>query len=409
MTNLLWPGDHHADRLLTDGAVLQAMVDVEAAWLAALAEKGLVPVEVLDADLRTFVDDTDVGSIAESADDGANPVIPLVAHLRARAPERTRRWIHRGLTSQDVLDTALMLVVRDAVDRLRADLNTQARHLAHLARIHRDTAALARTLTQPAIPTTFGVRVASWLNGVCDAAQAAHRLSFPIQIGGAAGTLAAPVEMATQLVGPADATEIAVGLTDYTADALGLARRLPWHTSRGPITSIGEALVGCTDAWGHIAADVITLGRPEVGELAEPSQPGRGGSSTMPGKNNPVLCVLLRRAALTAPPLASTLHIAASLHNDERADGAWHAEWDTLRTLGRRTVVAGSHATELLAGLVVHPDRMAANLAAVDVSGEQRAIASVLEKTPTATYLGAGNLIIDAALAHAESLTGDTT
>ena len=409
MTNLLWPGDHRAGRLLTDHAVLRAMVEVEAAWVAALCSNALIPASALDADLPALVDDTALEAITEAADDGANPVIPLVAHLRERAPEPTRRWIHRGLTSQDVLDTALMLVLRDAVDRLRAELCSQVGHLAQLTRTHRDTPAVARTLTQPAIPTTFGAKAASWLNGVCDATQAVHRLRFPVQIGGAAGTLAAAVEMATHQLGATHATEIAVGLSDYTADTLGLARRLPWHTTRAPITDIGDALVGCTDAWGHIAADVSTLGRPEIGELAEPSEPGRGGSSTMPGKNNPVYSVLLRRAALTAPPLATTLHTAASLHNDERADGAWHAEWDTLRTLGRRTIVAASHATDLVSGLVVHTDRMAANLTTGDVSGEQRAIASLLDEKPTATYRGAADLLINAALARAEGLTGDST
>lgn len=405
MTNLLWPGDHRAGRLLTDGAVLQAMVDVEAAWLSALAENALTPAVAADCDLRALVDDTDIAAIAAAAEDGANPVIPLVALLRQRVPQPTRRWIHLGLTSQDVLDTGLVLAVRDAANRLRADLAAQSRHLGDLARTHRATAMVARTLTQSAIPTTFGVKVAAWLNGLCDAVDTIARISTPVQIGGAAGTLAATTEMSALVLGVSHATEVAIQLADSTADALGLDRRPPWHTARAPITAIGDAFAGCTDAWGRIASDVVTLSRPEIGELAEPAAPGRGGSSTMPDKNNPVLSVLLRRAALTAPPLAATLHTAAALHNDERADGAWHAEWDTLRTLGRRTVVAASHASELLAGLRIRSDRMAANLAAADVSGEQRAIASVIDKTSSATYFGAGDRIIDAALARAEAQT----
>lgn len=406
MTNLLWPGDHRGGRLLTDGAVLHAMVDVESAWLSGLAENALIPPNAADCDLHALIDDTDLAALAEAADDGANPVIPLVALLRQRAPEPTRRWIHRGLTSQDVLDTGLMVAVREAVGRVRAELATQLRHLSDMARTHRATAMVARTLTQTAIPTTFGVKAAAWLNGVCDAADAVAKVRTPVQIGGAAGTLAASVEMSALVLGVEHATDVAIRLADFTADALGLDGRLPWHTVRAPVTSIGDAFVGCTDAWGRIAADVLTLGRPEIGELVEPAEPGRGGSSTMPDKNNPVLSVLLRRTAITAPALAATLHTAACLHNDERADGAWHAEWDTLRILGRRTVVAASHASDPLAGLFVDPDRMAANLAATDVSGEQRAIASLVEKPATTTYFGVGDQIIDAAVARAECYLG---
>lgn len=406
MTNLLWPGDHRGGRPLTDSAVLQAMVDVESAWLSGLAENALIPSNAADCDLHALIDDTDLAALAEAADDGANPVIPLVGLLRQRAPDPTQRWIHRGLTSQDVLDTALMVTVREAVGRVRADLATQLRHLSDLARAHRGTAMVARTLAQPAIPTVFGVKVAAWLDGVCDAADVLAQVRTPVQIGGAAGTLAASVEMSALVLGVEHATDVAIRLADFTADALGLDRRLPWHTVRAPITLMGDAFVGCTDAWGRIAADVVTLGRPEIGELVEPAKPGRGGSSTMPNKTNPVLSVLLRRTAIAAPALAATLHTAACLHNDERADGAWHAEWDTLRILGRRTVVAASHASDLLAGLCVDTDRMAANLAATDVSGEQRAIASLVEKPATTTYLGVGDQIIDAAVARAECYLG---
>ena len=142
------------------------------------------------------------------------------------------------------------------------------------------------------------------------------------------------------------------------------------------ITAAGDALVGCTDAYGRIAADVATLSRPEIAELAEGSG---GGSSTMPQKNNPVLSVLIRRAALTGPPLASTLHLAAATNVDERPDGSWHAEWATLRDLARRTVVAASQASELITGLVVDEDRMAANLAAAaGIDAEQQAMADLV-------------------------------
>jgi 3-carboxy-cis,cis-muconate cycloisomerase len=175
---------------------------------------------------------------------------------------------------------------------------------------------------------------------------------------------------------------------------------------RSPVTSAADAFVGCTDCWGRIASDVVTLVRPEIAELSEPAPAGRGGSSSMPHKRNPVLSILIRRTAIAAPPLAATLHTAAALTNDERPDGAWHAEWDTLRTLARRTLVAGSHSGELLAGLTVHPQRMAENLSTADVSGEQRAIADLVGKEPSATYLGAADRLIDQSLGRAAEVLG---
>jgi 3-carboxy-cis,cis-muconate cycloisomerase len=165
------------------------------------------------------------------------------------------------------------------------------------------------------------------------------------------------------------------------------------------ITRAGDALVGCCDAWGHIAADVATGSRQEIGELAE----GRGGgSSTMPHKNNPVLSVLIRRAALTAPALAATLHTASAASVDERSDGGWHAEWATLRTLTRRAVVAAAQTSELLAGLRIDIDRAAANLAAAgDVLAEQRTMTELTGRPACSDYLGASGHLVDAVLQRA--------
>ena len=215
---------------------------------------------------------------------------------------------------------------------------------------------VARTLTQHAAPTTFGAKAAGWLNGVVDAYERLSALATPVQIGGAVGTWSATTELATLLTGAADPAAVVDGVVRSTATTLGLDTRLPWHTTRTPVTAAADALVGCTDCWGRIASDVVTLVRPEIAELSEPATEERGGSSSMPHKRNPVLSILIRRAAMSAPQLAATLHTAAALANDERPDGSWHAEWDTLRTLARRTVVAGSQCGELLAGLQVHSD-----------------------------------------------------
>ena len=213
------------------------------------------------------------------ADADGNPVTGLVALLRQRTPEPTARWLHRGLTSQDVIDTALMLCVRDALARIGNELASQVRTLSGLAETHRDTPMVARTLTQAALPSTVGVKVAHWLSGVSKPPSRwrGYGPRCPSQVGGAAGTLAAAIELTGSVDG-------AIALSDALAAALRLAPAPPWHTTRSTVTRIGDALVTCCDAWGHIASDVATGSRPEIGELVEGEG---GGSSTMPHKNNP--------------------------------------------------------------------------------------------------------------------------
>ncbi|GAT12119.1 3-carboxy-cis,cis-muconate cycloisomerase [Mycolicibacterium novocastrense] len=391
MTDLFWPGDHRADDLMSDRAFLAAMVAVEQAWLAALVGAGIAPEEAL-ADLAGYLADGDLEAIARGADADGNPVSGLVALLRIRTAKPTAQWLHRGLTSQDVVDTALMVCVRDAVDRLRKELAHQVRALSRLAETHSGTPMLARTLTQAALPSTVGVKVTRWLSAVLDAAEPLTELRVPVQAGGAAGTLAAAVELSGSVEG-------AISLSDSLAVALGLAPAPPWHTTRSAITRIGDALVSCCDAWGYIAADVATGSRPEIGEFAEA---GGGSSSTMPHKSNPVRSVLLRRTAITAAPLAATLHTASAMSVDERSDGAWHAEWATLRTLARHTVVAAAHATELLAGLQIDVERARANLGAADrVLSEQKTMTDLTGHAASAEYLGAVEQLVDAALHRA--------
>ena len=390
MTNLLWPGDHRAGEHMTDEALLRSMVAVESAWLRALSAAGLAPVDGADGDLRQVMGEHDCEQLALTAEDGGNPVIGLVALLRERSAPAIAPWIHRGLTSQDVVDTSLMLGVRAVVNHLSVILREQISTLSSLTATHRATPMVARTLTQHAAPTTFGAKAAGWLNGVVDACERLSALQTPVQIGGAAGTLSAISELAT-LTG----AEVSDSVIHFTATVLGLHTAAPWHTTRTPVTAAADAFVTCTDCWGRISSDVVTLARPEIAELSEPAGANRGGSSSMPHKRNPVLSILIRRAAISAPQLAATLHTAAALANDERPDGAWHAEWDTLRTLARRTVVAGSQCGELLAGLQVHPDKMAENLSRTDVLGEQRAIADLVGKAPSATYFGAVDRLID--------------
>jgi len=392
MTDLLWPGDHRAGDVFSDAAYLAALVRVENAWLGVLVDAGIAPAAAR-TDLTAVVSAADVDAVAVAAEATGNPVPALLELLRGRIGDQPARWLHRGLTSQDVIDTALMLCLGDTLARIRSELHTQVRTLVALTESYRDSPMLARTLTQPALPTTVGMKIAHWLTGILDAAAGVAALPEPpVQAGGAAGTMAA----ATELTGsPTDAS----ALSRRLAEALGLADNPPWHTTRSVVTRAGDTLVTCCDAWGHIANDVVVSGRPEIGELAE----GRGGgSSTMPHKNNPVLSILIRRTALVAPALAATLHTASAFSVEERSDGGWHAEWATLRTLSRHAVTAAAQTTELLAGLTVDTDRAAANLAAAgDLFGEQRAMTDLTGGAARGEYTGAAGHLIDAVLRRA--------
>lgn len=393
MTSLLWPGDHRAGALMSDAAFLRALVEVEQAWLRVLRGTGAAPGDLVD-DLAGTVTDADLEQLAVDAEAGGNPVIPLVVLLRERLPRPTSDWLHRGLTSQDVLDTALLLCARDAVEAVREQVAAQVDRLVELSSAHRDAPTVARTLTQHAVPTTFGARTASWLHGVLDADDDLADLRFPVQVGGAAGTLSGLVELA--------GAERARTAPAALASELGLAPAPPWHTTRTTVTRLADAAVRTTDAWGRVANDVLLLGRPEVAEVAESSG---GGSSTMPQKANPVRAVLVRRAALAAPALAATLHLASADQADERAAGAWHVEWATLATLLRRSVVAAVHTTEMLAGLVVFPERMAARLEQVDgqVRAEQRAMAALAGREAGGPYHGLAGDLVDRALERART------
>jgi 3-carboxy-cis,cis-muconate cycloisomerase len=363
---LLDPATSRVRDLADDEAVVAALLDVEVAWAHALAEVAAAPaalpeaVESAVASLGRDPSALAVSALATAGEAGGNPVIPLVGVLKEavrKVDAESAAWVHRGLTSQDVLDTALLLVAARAADRLCTDLDHASASLARLAQTHRGTPMVARTLTQHALPTTFGAKAAGWLEGLLDARErlAAARAALPVQCGGAAGTLAL-----ADLASDGRALDLAGAL----ADRLGLVwPGRPWHTNRSAVTGLADALTSVTDALGKVATDVALLVRPEVAELAEPAAAGRGGSSTMPQKRNPVLSVLVRSAALQAPHLAASLHTSATLAADERPDGAWHAEWPVLRRLVLLSAGAAALAAELLDGLQVRDEAMAAHLA----------------------------------------------
>lgn len=351
--------------LTGDRAVIAAILDVEASWAAVLEEAGLVPagsaaVVAEAADPGSY----DVASVAERAQGGGNPVIPLLGDLRAKVKSMdsaAATAVHTSLTSQDVLDSALMLLASRAVAALLVDVMRTTTALATLAEQHAETLCVGRSLTQHALPYTFGLRAAQWFQGVAAAAARLESLQLPVQFGGAGGTLAS----GTKLTASSQTTPFE--LADSLASKLGLAAApAPWHTNRLAVTSLGDGLAALLDSFGKIAADLLFLSRPEVGELGEPLATGRGISSAMPQKQNPVLSVLVRSAALQAPGLASQLHLASATFNDERPDGAWHSEWPALRQLLSLALGAAGHVSELTEGLRVFPEAIRRNL---EISG----------------------------------------
>nr|WP_202538192.1 3-carboxy-cis,cis-muconate cycloisomerase [Streptomyces sp. SID8379] len=347
------PGSEDAptERTTSEQAFLQALLDAEAGLTRAQSSLGLAPAAAADAVTAAAVADRfDVRDLARRARTGGNPVIPLVADLTAAVPAEYGAYVHRGATSQDVLDTALMLVAARTLEVVVGELDDVAEVLAGIAAEHRDTVMPGRTLTQHAVPTTFGLKAAGWRSLVLDARDRLRAVVLPVQLGGAAGTLAA-----FEAYGATDPT----ALVDAYATELGLsAPELPWHVLRTPVADLGGALAFAAGALGKTAVDVLILSRTEIGELAEGAG---GGSSAMPHKANPVRATLIAAAARRAPGLAATLYGSLPAE-DERPAGAWHAEWATLRELLRLVGGAVRDASELVGGLVVRGGVMRAHL-----------------------------------------------
>lgn len=348
-------GTPDVDTELTDASLLQAMLDAEAALARAAADCGVLPASAAQAiAAHCRAERYDPTSLGRAADDTGNPVVPLVRELTAAVPERARPWVHLGATSQDILDTALALVTRRATEPLLRHLDAAADAAARLADTHRATVLVARTLGQQAAPTTFGLKAAGWLVELLEvrARLLRARAALPAQLGGAVGTLAA-----LGAAGPA--------VSERYAEHLGLAASpLPWHTRRQPVLDQAAAIGGLLAATGKVAVDVGLLARTEVGEVAE-GGPGRGGSSAMPHKRNPVDSVLVTAAARRGPGLVATLFTAA-VQEHERAAGDWHAEWEPLLDLLHVAGGAAARCARMLDGLRVRPERMRANL---DASG----------------------------------------
>ncbi|HET8977996.1 MAG TPA: lyase family protein [Solirubrobacteraceae bacterium] len=334
---------------LTDRAWLQAMLDVEAALARACAAEGLIP----ESSARSIAAACraagfDLEELSRETARHASPVVGLVAALRVAVAESAREHVHLGATSQDVVDTALMLLARRSLQPLLDDARGAADAAARLAAEHVRTPMIGRTLLQQALPVTFGLRAANWLVGIDEARRRLHEVRDR--------------DLAVQMGGPVGARDPAVGAR--VAAELGLVEPvLPWQAIRLRPVSLAGALGALAGVLGKIARDVTLLAQQEVGEVREGGGPDRGGSSAMAHKRNPVGAVAVLACVKRVPGLVAAA-LAAMEQEHERGAGAWQSEWGTYAELLGLTSSATAWAHELLASLCVEPDRMRANLAA---------------------------------------------
>jgi 3-carboxy-cis,cis-muconate cycloisomerase len=344
------------DEVFSDAAPLQRMLDFEAALARAEARCGVIPVSAAPAiAAKCKANLIDVDALASATARSLNPAIPLVRQLTALVakddPEASQ-FVHWGATSQDANDTGLVLQMRDGFDLLEADLVALCRALTKLAQEHRSTPIVGRTLMQHALPTTFGAKVAGWLD-----AMNRHRERFAqtrsrvlvLQFGGAVGTLAALKDKGLQV-----AEALAVDL-DLALPAM------PWHTQRDRIAEAATTLGLCAGTLGKTAGDISSHMQTEIAELCEPAGEGRGGSSSMPHKRNPVSCAVVLSTATRVPGLVSTM-LSAMVQEDERGLGNWQAEWETLPEIFRLTAGALHQMVTTIPHLEVDAARMRQNL-----------------------------------------------
>ncbi len=344
------------ENLFTDRARLQGMLDFEAALARAEARTGVIPpgaAQAIAAKCRAEL--FDFASLARSTALAGNPAIPLVKELTAlvgKDDEQARRYVHWGATSQDAIDTGFVLQLRDALERIAAELDRFSGILAQLAVKHRDTVVAGRTWMQQALPTTFGLKAAGWLDAIDRHRRRLEETqgrALVLQFGGAVGTLAALGSKGVEVT-----------------DALGAELRLtvpnlPWHGHRDRVAEVATTLGLCTGTLGKIARDISLLTQTEVAEVFEPAVEGRGGSSTLPHKRNPVAAAVVLAAATRVPGLVSSM-LSAVVQEQERGLGGWHAEWEVMPELIGLAGGALHHLTETMAGLEVDANRMQENL-----------------------------------------------
>lgn len=349
-------GTDEAAAAFADTARLQGMLDFEAGLAAAQARLGMIPANAAPAiAARARAGLFDLAALGRATALAGNPAIPMVKRLTALVAEadpEAARYVHWGATSQDAMDTGLVLQLRAFLGPFAADLDRLAAALAALAESHRRTPMVGRTWLQHALPVTFGLKAAGWLDAVQRHRQRLDELRprlFVVQLGGAAGTLASLGERG-------------VALMQALAEDLELGTpALPWHGTRDRVAELATFLGLVAGTLGKIARDLSLMMQTETGEAFEPAAEGRGGSSTMPHKRNPVAAAAVLAAAVRAPHLVATL-LAAMVQEHERGLGGWHAEWEALPELAGLAAGALRWTAETIEGLEVDTARMRANL-----------------------------------------------
>jgi 3-carboxy-cis,cis-muconate cycloisomerase len=365
---------------VSDDGWLRALLDAERALARACARAGAIPTEAADAIVAACEPGRfDVAQLADEGRAAGNVVEPLVRRLRHEVGGDAARYVHYGATSQDILDTASVLVAREARGLVLAELDGVADACAQLADTHRATVMAGRTLLQQATPTTFGLKAAGWLSGIVRARRRLADVRLEAELGGAAGTLAAH-------------TRRGLAVLRAYAEELDLPEpALPWHAIRFVIADLGAALDLAAGAVAKVALDVELLAQTEVGEVRESTD---GSSSTMPHKRNPIGSTLARACAAGAHASAGVL--TGGVHEHERAAGAWHAEWRALSDALALTGGAAAWMRETLSGLEVDVERMRANVRAETLSEAERL---GIEAREPEDYLGSSDELIDRALA----------
>ena len=349
-------GDPDVDAVLSDASRVAAMLRVEVALAKAEAATGVIPERAVDAIAKSAdVDDYDLEALARDAVNAGNLAIPLVRHLTervARTDKDAARYVHWGATSQDIIDSAIVLQLRDATEIVLRSLARAGDAAESLVRRHGATVMPGRTWLQHATPITFALKAAGWMSALDRVhAQLASALAnaLVLQFGGASGTLAALGDR-----GPDVAAMLGAALR------LGVPE-LPWHAHRDRLATLSCALGVATGTMGKIARDIALLAQTEVAEAFESANDGRGGSSTMPHKRNPVSASVVLAASIRAPGLVATM-LAAMPQEHERGLGGWQAEWETLPELVHLAGGAAKHIADLLAALEVDAKRMRDNV-----------------------------------------------
>lgn len=345
--------DEEIAALLSDAALVRALVEVEVALARAEARVGVIPTKAAEQIAKVDADKVELAALTHGTVRSGFPIIALVQELRKQVGAEAAPYIHWGATTQDIMDTACVLQVRSAIKVLRSRLGEIARHLSDLADRHRDTVLAGRTHGQQALPITFGLKVASWIAPLVRHAERLVEISprlLVLQFGGAAGTLAALGDKGLRV-----AHELAKELKLNVPV-------MPWHVQRDSIAEFAGWLSLVTGSLGKMAQDIILLAQTEVGEAGESAETGRGGSSTMPQKSNPITSELILAAARTNAALLSAMH-QAQIQEHERATHGWQVEWLTLPQMILLTGGALKHALYVAQNLQVDAAAMRANIA----------------------------------------------